>query len=151
MNRRAAFMLMIAAHNGQVDKAGEPYCFHPLAVEEAVAGLGEDFAVVALLHDVFEDTHRLVEDFEPEPEEAVRADRHLTPEQANALFALTKYEESYSHYLRRVRQNFIAMVVKVADMNHNLAPERLAGLDPALAKSLAAKYERGRLILLGQE
>lgn len=152
MTVKEAFSLMLNAHAGQEDKAGEPYYFHLLAVENAVGGLGDDFRVVALLHDMFEDTDAELSDYMAGAGRAPESTFALTFAQANALDAITKRDdESYGDYLRRCREDFIASVVKWADLNHNMSPERQANLDPAMAKSLAAKYERGRRILLGKE
>ena len=43
------------AHDGQVDKAGEAYIFHPLRVMLNVMG-GENVKCAAVLHDVMEDS-----------------------------------------------------------------------------------------------
>jgi hypothetical protein len=151
MNRRQAFTLMLEAHASQTDKLGEPYIFHLLAVEEQVAALGEDFSVCALLHDTFEDTELEVSDFLEVPA-SVNPRPELTRAQATSLIAITHIPgEPNDDYVRRVRGDFIASVVKWADFNHNLSPDRQAGLDPETAKRLAAKYERGRAILLGRE
>jgi hypothetical protein len=45
------------AHAGQVDKAGQPYHLHPMAVAELLPpDSDEDEYLAALLHDVLEDT-----------------------------------------------------------------------------------------------
>ena len=41
-------------HTGQVDKAGRPYIDHPLRVMQAMSNDAE--RIVAILHDVIEDT-----------------------------------------------------------------------------------------------
>ena len=48
------------AHAGQVDKAGQPYILHPLRVMMSVADY--DAKIVAVLHDVIEDTSMTAED-----------------------------------------------------------------------------------------
>jgi (p)ppGpp synthase/HD superfamily hydrolase len=48
------------AHRGQYDKSGLPYITHPLHVAEQMDT--EDECVVALLHDVLEDTDFSAED-----------------------------------------------------------------------------------------
>lgn len=46
-----------SAHVGQTDKAGAPYWRHPVSVMERLgADATEDEKLVALLHDVVEDT-----------------------------------------------------------------------------------------------
>ncbi len=42
------------AHTGQVDKGGNPYFLHPLAVASGVESI--ECKIVALLHDIIEDT-----------------------------------------------------------------------------------------------
>ena len=49
-----AIELATRFHEGQVDKCGEPYILHPLRVMMTVQG--EQARVVAVLHDVLEDT-----------------------------------------------------------------------------------------------
>ena len=53
------------AHHGQLDKSGIPYVFHPFHLAEQMQD--EVTTIVALLHDVVEDTHytieQLTEDF----------------------------------------------------------------------------------------
>ena len=45
------------AHAGQVDKGGQPYHLHPMAVAELLPPESdEDEYLAALLHDVLEDT-----------------------------------------------------------------------------------------------
>lgn len=133
MNAREAFLAAVAAHAGETDKGGEPSIFHPIAVADVVRGLGEDYEVVALLHDVWEDT-----DYDLEG---------LTLRQEQALRAITRNEgEGYFDYIRRVKKCFVARVVKIADLHHNLSPER-AGFDPKLAESLEKRYRKALAIL----
>ena len=49
-----ALEIATAAHRNQKDKSGEDYIKHPVTVASFVSG--EDAKVVALLHDVLEDT-----------------------------------------------------------------------------------------------
>lgn len=53
MDLSEAIVLATQAHDGQVDKSGEPYVLHPLRVMLAVP---EDCRIAAVLHDVAEDT-----------------------------------------------------------------------------------------------
>jgi hypothetical protein len=54
-----AIALAACAHAGQVDKAGQPYILHPLRVMLRLSGADE--RIVAVLHDVVEDTPRTIE------------------------------------------------------------------------------------------
>ena len=49
-----AILIAVKAHMGQVDKAGKSYILHPLRVMQNVESI--DAKIVAVLHDVLEDT-----------------------------------------------------------------------------------------------
>ena len=51
-----AIQIAATAHLNQVDKRGKPYILHPLWVMNKVRHLGEDYMIVAVLHDVLEDS-----------------------------------------------------------------------------------------------
>ncbi|MCL6577667.1 HD domain-containing protein [Kyrpidia sp.] len=118
-----ALALRIAkqAHAGQTDKGGWPYIEHPLAVASMVHGSKEK--IVALLHDVCEDSDIALEDlraagFDDDVIEAVRA--------------ITKMKgESYDAYLARVAANPIARAVKIADLRHNCDLSRISNPGPS--------------------
>ena len=131
-----AFELALAAHAGQTDKSGEPYVAHLVRVAARLpAGQAQ---VVALLHDILEDT----------PTPAAQVGALFGPVVLAAVQALTKSGgESYEGYLARVAANPLALSVKLADLADNSAPLRLALLDPATRDRLSAKYARARAIL----
>lgn len=125
------------AHRGQKDKGGAAYIDHPKAVAVACRHYGEDTVVVALLHDVIEET-----DHQPEG---------LTDAQLSALVAITrKPHETYADYIARCGLNAIARRVKVEDLRHNLSAERMEGLPPEEAASLRKRYWKA-LASLGAE
>ncbi len=127
-----AIALATQAHAGQLDKNGTPYINHPLAVMAMVTG--EDEQIVAVLHDVLEDTRVT-------PDELAAAG--VTNVQLTALCALTHLpHENYVHYVQRALNDPIGRVVKIADFDHNYNPERLALLDHDTAKRLRKKYAR---------
>lgn len=117
MNRiLQAYELAGAAHAGQYDKGGRPYIFHPLFVAGKVQGESEK--IVALLHDVLEDTALSLDDmpFLSEPEQ-------------EALLIITKNRgERYEQYLSRVKANAIARAVKLEDLRHNYDVSRLRSM-----------------------
>ncbi len=93
----AAKALSAFLHEGQVDKAGQPYYLHPLAVSEKVDS--EDEKIAALLHDVLEDTRAT--------EDTIR--NLFGDEVADAVVSLTKKDgEDYMDFIRRAAQNEIA-------------------------------------------
>ena len=55
-----AIMFACIAHDGQQDKIGEPYILHPIRVMLSLNT--EEERIVAILHDVIEDTSTSSED-----------------------------------------------------------------------------------------
>jgi (p)ppGpp synthase/HD superfamily hydrolase len=107
------------AHQGQVDKAGQPYISHPEFVASQV--IGDEAKAVAWLHDVVEDTPVTFDDLRAEG---------LSEAVIEAVAALTKQEgESYETYLERVAANPLAKAVKLADLKHNMDTSRLKTID----------------------
>ena len=64
MNQNKALGIAYKAHIGQLDKGGSPYILHPVRV--ALHCQTEDEKIVALLHDVVEDTSITFEDLKTE-------------------------------------------------------------------------------------
>jgi guanosine-3',5'-bis(diphosphate) 3'-pyrophosphohydrolase len=110
-----AIAIAAAAHESQVDKAGEAYILHPLRVMLRVTSLHERMA--AVLHDVIEDTdvtlHQLIAEGFP-------------PEVTAAVDALTKRPgESRTQAALRAANNPIAREVKLADNAENMDLTRI--------------------------
>lgn len=104
------------AHKGQVDKLGVDYLAHVEAVAASVAPLGEKFVIVALLHDVVEDSA------DPALGDLAQIMKRFGPTVGAAVEAMTKRDgEDYGAYLARVRANPIARAVKTADIAHNIS------------------------------
>ena len=59
-----AMKLAYKAHEGQVDRSGVPYIFHPIHLAEQMET--EDEICTALLHDVAEDSDCTIEDLKKE-------------------------------------------------------------------------------------
>ena len=57
---KKAMKLSFEAHRNQVDKSGMPYVYHPFHLAEQMSD--EETTIVALLHDVTEDTDLSVND-----------------------------------------------------------------------------------------
>ena len=99
-------------HQGQTDKAGQPYIGHPARV----AGRLEtpEAQVVGWLHDTVEDTELTLEEVEAQ----------FGPDTAAALDAVTRRPwEDWDAYLLRVKENPVAAQVKISDLidNSNLS------------------------------
>lgn len=120
MNLDRAIQLAAEAHEGQVDKQGQPYILHPLRVMLALAGDEEDM-IVGVLHDVLEDTW-----LRPDSLEEVGLSEDLMLD----VLALTRdASEQYAGYIERVAERPRSARIKVADLQDNL--DRLSGLPPA--------------------
>ena len=127
-------------HEGQVDKSGKPYILHP--IEVALSLYKESDKVVALLHDILEDTDATVEDL---------VALGLEDYEIEAVRLLTKpHKEDYMHYVRRVAENPIARRVKMADLRHNMDITRL---DVVTERDLARveQYKKAYQILSDAE
>lgn len=114
---RRAFEKARAAHAGQLDKGGVDYINHPLTVARAV---GNDVSaiIVALLHDVAEDTAKTLDE--------LRAEIPLTADELDALKLLTHDDDTpYLEYVARIKANKLAAKVKAADLRHNSDLSRL--------------------------
>ena len=57
---KLALEICFDAHKDQIDKSGMPYVFHPFHLAEQMTD--ENTTIVALLHDVIEDTDYTLED-----------------------------------------------------------------------------------------
>ncbi|WP_322766907.1 HD domain-containing protein [Frankia sp. Cr1] len=136
---RDAVALATRAHAGQLDKVGDDYIGHPLRVMEAVgdaarrAGVDPDQArMVAVLHDVVEDTDVTL---------ATLTSLGYPSDVVAAVDALSHRDgESVEHYLARVADNALSVVVKRADMADNSNPVRLARLPRDQADRYARRY-----------
>jgi len=133
-----AMRLAYSAHHGQTDHGGLPYILHPVHLAEQMPD--EISCTAALLHDVVEDTpitlEQLREQFPPAVTDAV------------ALLTHTDGVD-YFDYVRAIRQNPVAVRVKLADLAHNTEPGRLAGMDvsPQRLEHFREKYARAKAIL----
>ncbi len=126
---KKALKLMFKAHKDQTDKSGTPYVFHPFHLAEQMKD--ETTTVVALLHDVVEDTDYTLEDI---------AAMGFGEEICNALALMTHDENvPYLDYIRRIKKNPIATAVKIADLMHNSDLSRLDCVDKK-AEERVVKY-----------
>jgi (p)ppGpp synthase/HD superfamily hydrolase len=104
------------AHHMQADKGGWPYIHHPMHVAEQMDD--EDSTIVALLHDVVEDSDITIEELEAEG---------FRPHVIEAIDLLSRKKgQSYNDYIWKIKPNSLARKVKIADLEHNLDLTRLA-------------------------
>ena len=103
------------AHQGQLDKGGKPYIEHPMHVAEQMQT--DDEKIVALLHDVVEDTDVTIYDL---------MEQSFGIQIIEAIKCLIKDDgETYDAYIARVKANDLARAVKIADIKHNMDLSRL--------------------------
>ena len=111
---RKAMLIAYEAHKNQVDKSGVPYIYHPIHVAEQMDT--ENECIIALLHDVVEDTNVTFKQLE----------EVFSKEIIDILKLLTREENiEYDEYIKRIKNNSIACKVKIADLTHNLDKTRL--------------------------
>lgn len=136
LNTLKAMDIAYKAHHGQVDKAGVPYIFHPIHLAEQMET--EEECIVALLHDVVEDTD-------------------ITFDQLAKLFSnkviealkLLTHDDSveYFNYVREIKKNPIARTVKFADLCHNSDQTRMPTKASRKDKERQKKYQKAIQIL----
>lgn len=120
----------VKAHEGQKDKIGEPYIFHPLRVMESLNDQAS--RMTAILHDVVEDTS-----WEPGDLEKLG----LREDVLTAVKMMTRDKTTdYWEYLSELAYDHIALRVKIADIRDNMSPARLYKLEHATRERLTRKY-----------
>ena len=127
---KKALKLSFEAHKDQVDKSGMPYVYHPFHLAEQMKA--EETTIVALLHDVVEDTDYTLND--------IKAMGY--PDSVIDALALMTHDKSvpYMDYVAKIKSNPIAKAVKLADLNHNSDLSRLDFVDEK-ALERAKRYE----------
>lgn len=132
------------AHTGYFDKNGYDYIEHPAAVAAYVRAddpYDYDGQIVAWLHDVVEDTEVGFDDL-----------RAFFPFYIiEALDAITfrshNRNETRDEYYARVRENPIALRVKLKDIQHNTSAKRMNKLDDETRARLIEKYRHALEVL----
>lgn len=134
---KKAMKLSFAAHKDQLDKSGIPYVYHPFHVAEQMET--EDTVVVALLHDVIEDTDYTLDDLKAMG----------FPDRVTDALELMTHDDSvpYLEYVAKLKDNPIARTVKLADLRHNSDISRLDEVDEK-ALERVRKYEKAIELLL---
>lgn len=131
-----AIAIAAMAHAGQVDKAGQPYILHPLRVMLRMEDELE--RIVAVLHDVVEDTPVTLEQL---------AREGFSEEILQAIEALTKRPgETRLQAAVRAAQHPVARRVKLADVADNMDLSRIPNPTEQDYARLQ-EYEAVRLLL----
>ena len=134
---KKALKLSFEAHKDQVDKSGMPYVYHPFHLAEQMKD--ENTTIVALLHDVAEDTDIAIDDIRK---------MGFNEEVCKALKLMTHDDNvPYIEYVKKLKSNPIAKAVKIADLAHNSDLTRLDVVDEK-ALMRVEKYKRAMEELL---
>lgn len=137
---RKAINLMFEAHKEQRDKSGLPYVFHPFHLAEQMED--ETTTVVALLHDIVEDTDCTPDDLRR---------MGFSEEVCEAIDLMTHREGvPYMEYVKRIKTNPVAVKVKLADLRHNSDLTRMEK-PTERDKQRAEKYREAIRLLLDGE
>lgn len=134
-----ALKIAYDAHHGQVDCNNVPYIFHPYHLAEQMTN--EITTCVALLHDVVEDTQVTMQQLEREfPVQVIEALKLLTHDS----------DTDYFEYIKAIKNNPVAKVVKLADLLHNSDQSRITdrnAISPEKLEYWDKKYKKALQIL----
>lgn len=134
-NLQRAISIAVEAHEGQIDKGGNPYILHPLRVMMSLKTESE--MIVGVLHDVIEDCSDKGFGWDFLRKEGFK------DEIIDALYTVTKTPQEDAHlktlsgedrisayliFVARAKQNPIGRRVKRADIFENLNVSRLGEL-----------------------
>ncbi len=139
-NLEKAIAIAIDAHSGQVDKASQPYILHPLRLMFKFQVEVE--MIVAVLHDVIEDSNISLDD--------LKVDGFST-QVIDAIDCLSKRDgECYEDFILRLSINDLARKVKIEDVKDNLD---LTRLEHVRNKDLVRidKYHRSLMLLISKD
>lgn len=104
-----ALQIALDAHAGQVDMDGAAYITHPLRIVNAVEG--NDARIVAILHDVVEDSTTTLDDLRS---------AGFSEDILSAVECLTRRRGMlYADYVVRCKGHRLARQVKLADLEDN--------------------------------
>lgn len=106
-------------HKGQKRIQGTEYYLHPIQVANILKekGFDENYQIVALFHDLLEDTNTTYEEI------LKISNKNI----ADAVVLLSK-EPNYimGQYMKRIKENEVAKMVKLEDRLHNLSEAHFA-------------------------
>ena len=132
-----AISIAVDSHSGQVNDKAEPYVLHPLRMMFKAVTIEEK--IIAVLHDVIEKTTIDLEYLRS----AGFSDRIVL-----AIDALSRRpQESYDRYIDRVRENKLAIKVKIIDLDDNISSLNL-GESQDIKSNKFLKYQKARDTLI---
>jgi (p)ppGpp synthase/HD superfamily hydrolase len=122
------------AHAGQLDKAGEPYFFHVFRVGVSLLP-NWAAARVGVCHDILEDCPNIAA-------RKVLAVMQSKEEERALQLLYRRRDQDYKEYVHALAADPLARLVKMADLEDNLRPDRTAAAEAAGANitKLAHRY-----------
>jgi (p)ppGpp synthase/HD superfamily hydrolase len=159
MDSRISQALQVAAraHANQTDKSGEPYILHPIRVafDYGLDTVAEQ--IVALLHDVIEDTPITYAEIYAQFGDIIAngvasvSRGYINSATGEMVFKILEgYEkEVYMNFIERANRHPIGRQVKIADLRDNLSPARMNHLSLS-ERGVCKRYERALKILLSE-
>lgn len=139
VNRQIILDFATEAHKGQKRKSGGDYIEHPIEVAritlegwgsiahkfysaEQVKGWENVLYAIAVYHDILEDTNKTVEDISC-ASLAAGFDGPEVHQILEAVILLTrdKKKTGVLDYLQAIKNNWLARLVKLADLKHNMS------------------------------
>ncbi len=130
-----AIELAASAHRNQKDKGGQAYILHPLRVMLALAP-DKQLMIAGILHDVVEDTPIALGDiyiqFGTTIGKVVDLVSRPGPHAPN--------RPTYREFIRKLKSNELARLVKLADLADNMSPARMAGM-PENERGIMKRYK----------
>lgn len=126
------------SHYGSLDKNCKPFVLHPIRVAMSLMSEeSDDVFIAALLHDTVENTTRTIEEIREKFGEKV----------ASLVDSLTRRNgETYMQFIHRCAADPIARIIKLADIEDNIRPERVQTL-PDAQRGITDRYDKARKIL----
>ncbi len=116
-----AIAIAAEAFIGKFDKGDKPYILHCLEVMRKVEELGEQAQIVAVLHDLIEDT-------EWTAEQLISVGFEERTVQLIEMVTRRKGEDYQKDYIVRCSLNPITRAVKMHDLRHNSDIMRMKGI-----------------------
>lgn len=132
-----AIRITSEAFEGVYDKGGAPYILHCLWVMNKVRHLGYDYMIVAVGHDLIEDSHWTYD---------MLREEGFTEDLIQPLALLDFRDKDYLEHIESVKLHPIAREVKMRDIEHNSKVTRLKGLKESDFRRLK-KYTKAYTIL----
>lgn len=134
-----AIALATEKHSNQLDESGIPMLSHVLRVMAGLNTTDQEMQCIAVLHDIVEDTDVTLEDLDK---------LGFSQRVLNAIKLLTHtrdknktYLDDYLDYIRRMKYNLDALIVKRSDIRDNSDIRRSVGTTENFIKR-CEKYAR---------